>query len=168
VNLLAGTGDPMDIGSYVIYPSDRVYHGTVVSGVIGAVGNNGTGIAGLNWNIQMMAIRAMGGDFADATNLSLVSFLAHTVAAYDYLLEMKNRGVNVRVVNSCIVVGPEELDQQHRLACFGMSQNPLWLAFRPMFLCCIARRQARGLAPMPTASSCSCCNAAAWLNSGST
>jgi Ca2+-binding RTX toxin-like protein len=35
-------------------------HGTGVSGIIGAIGDNKTGIAGINWNIQMMALRGMG------------------------------------------------------------------------------------------------------------
>ena len=29
-------------------------HGTHVSGIIGAVGNNGTGVCGVNWNVQVM------------------------------------------------------------------------------------------------------------------
>ena len=35
-------------------------HGTGVSSIIGAIGDNKTGIAGINWNIQMMALRGMG------------------------------------------------------------------------------------------------------------
>jgi subtilisin family serine protease len=40
-------GDPMDISG----------HGTHVAGIMGAVGNNGVGVAGVNWNARIMAIR---------------------------------------------------------------------------------------------------------------
>lgn len=36
-------------------------HGTAVMGVIGGVGNNGIGIAGVNWTVTMLPIRAAGG-----------------------------------------------------------------------------------------------------------
>jgi subtilisin family serine protease len=33
-------------------------HGTHVAGLMGAVGNNGTGVAGVNWNVRIIACRA--------------------------------------------------------------------------------------------------------------
>lgn len=36
-------------------------HGTAVTGIIGAVGNNGIGVAGLAWNVRILPIRACGG-----------------------------------------------------------------------------------------------------------
>jgi subtilisin family serine protease len=42
-------GDPMDDG----------YHGTHVAGTIGAVGNNGVGVTGVNWRCKMIAIKFM-------------------------------------------------------------------------------------------------------------
>jgi predicted outer membrane repeat protein len=38
-------------------PVDDVYHGTFVAGIIGAIGNNGTGISGVSWNISLMICR---------------------------------------------------------------------------------------------------------------
>ncbi len=32
-------------------------HGTAVAGVIGAVGNNATGVAGVDWNVQIMPLK---------------------------------------------------------------------------------------------------------------
>lgn len=38
-------------------PEDNVEHGTHVSGTVGAVGNNGLGVAGVNWNVRLMACK---------------------------------------------------------------------------------------------------------------
>jgi subtilisin family serine protease len=47
------SGDPMDIDA----------HGTHCAGTIGAVGNtNGKGVAGVTWNVKIMALRFMGPD----------------------------------------------------------------------------------------------------------
>lgn len=39
--------------------SDDNGHGTAVAGVIGAIPNNGKGVAGINWNISVMPIKAL-------------------------------------------------------------------------------------------------------------
>jgi subtilisin family serine protease/subtilisin-like proprotein convertase family protein len=38
-------------------PFDDAGHGTHVAGTIGAVGNNGTGVAGIDWNVQLMPVK---------------------------------------------------------------------------------------------------------------
>ena len=38
-------------------PMDDHNHGTHVSGTIGAVGNNGIGVVGVNWTTQLMGIK---------------------------------------------------------------------------------------------------------------
>lgn len=38
--------------------SDGSYHGTHVAGTIGAVGNNGEGVAGMNWQLSLLPARA--------------------------------------------------------------------------------------------------------------
>ena len=38
-------------------PLDDNMHGTHVAGIVGAVGNNGIGIAGASWNVKLMAIK---------------------------------------------------------------------------------------------------------------
>jgi subtilisin family serine protease len=84
--------DPMDEG-YVESETFRNYHGTACAGIIGAVGNNGRGVAGLNWSIQLMAIR-MG-----TTTPNGLIHIADTIAAFDYVVMMKRRGVNIRVTS---------------------------------------------------------------------
>ncbi len=100
INVLNGSGDPMDAGfwnSPALTAANRVYHGTFLAGIIGAVGNNGQGIAGLNWSTKIMAIRALGGDIADPNWAQ--GYWSDNLAAWDYVLTMKRRGVNVRVTN---------------------------------------------------------------------
>jgi subtilisin family serine protease len=49
------------IGDYVDRdndPTDENFHGTHVAGIVGAVGNNGIGIAGVAWNVKILPIRA--------------------------------------------------------------------------------------------------------------
>ena len=55
------------------------HHGTHVSGIIGAVGNNGKGVCGVNWNVKVMTI------CGSSSNESIV------VEAYSYALEMRAR-----------------------------------------------------------------------------
>ncbi len=38
-------------------PSDAQVHGTMVAGVLGAVGNNGKGVTGVAWRVQMIACK---------------------------------------------------------------------------------------------------------------
>jgi len=40
-------------------PFDDNRHGTHVSGTIGGIGGNGIGVAGINWNIQMVALKSL-------------------------------------------------------------------------------------------------------------
>lgn len=39
-------------------PDDENFHGTHVAGIVGAQGNNGIGVAGVNWKVSIMALRA--------------------------------------------------------------------------------------------------------------
>ncbi len=40
-------------------PADDFGHGTQVAGVIGAMGNNGVGVSGIDWKVQLMPIKFM-------------------------------------------------------------------------------------------------------------
>ena len=41
-------------------PMDYFGHGTHVAGIIGATGNNGVGVVGVNWNVRIMAVNFLG------------------------------------------------------------------------------------------------------------
>ena len=49
-------------------PFDDEGHGTHVAGTIGAVGNNGTGVAGVNWQVSLMALKFLGADGSGTTD----------------------------------------------------------------------------------------------------
>ncbi len=71
-------------------------HGTHVAGIIGARGNNGAHVAGVNWNVKIMAVAGASG------TTSVVA------AAYGYVLKQKQlwldsnhtKGANVVATNS--------------------------------------------------------------------
>ncbi len=49
------------LGDYLVPDNDATdenFHGTHVAGIVGAVGNNGIGIAGVAWNVRLMPLRA--------------------------------------------------------------------------------------------------------------
>ncbi|HVM19729.1 MAG TPA: S8 family serine peptidase [Egibacteraceae bacterium] len=61
-------------------PLDGHGHGTHVAGTIGAVGNNGIGVAGVAWNVQLMAVQVF--DAAGtATSVSVSQGLAYAARA---------------------------------------------------------------------------------------
>lgn len=65
----AGAADSGDI-------TDKVGHGTAVASVIGAVGNNGKGIAGVAWNVRLMICRMAdnGGEAAASDIMESVDY----------------------------------------------------------------------------------------------
>ncbi len=80
-------GDPIDA------------HGTHVAGVIGAVGNNGVGISGVNWQVRMLPMKFLGPNGGTTANV---------LRAYDYARSLLQawqtsggtRGANIRVLNN--------------------------------------------------------------------
>jgi len=67
-------------------------HGTHVAGTIGAEGNNGIGVTGVNWQTSIMTLSSFGSDGS-----ALVSDI---VAVLDYAIQAKQAGVNLRVINA--------------------------------------------------------------------
>jgi subtilisin family serine protease len=73
-----GDGNPMDDGI------DS--HGTHVAGIVGARGNNGTGVTGVCWSAKLMAVRNL-----DSEGLG---YLSDTINAIDYAVENGARIIN--------------------------------------------------------------------------
>src|SRR5207244_6406403 len=84
-NVLAKTCNPID--------EDTTFngHGTHVAGILGAVGNNGVGVAGMNWQTSILPVRWMNNASSGETS-KLIEALVWLVAA-------KQAGGNVRGAN---------------------------------------------------------------------
>jgi subtilisin family serine protease/subtilisin-like proprotein convertase family protein len=80
-----GDSDPSD-------SPDVGGHGTPVAGIIGAVSNNGIGVAGVSWNVSIMALK-IANSFGGLSNDSII-------AAHDYATTARQRGVNLVATNN--------------------------------------------------------------------
>lgn len=90
------------------------WHGTPVSGIVGAVGNNGVGVAGVNWDVRIMTIVLFGAAESDV------------ISAYDYALQARLRFNDTNGEEGAFVVATNSswgID-------FGQPEDaPLWCAF---------------------------------------
>ncbi len=79
-------------------PSDRNLicngHGTHTAGILGAVGNNNIGITGVNWHVQIMPLKVLGGFYCRASSANIIS-------AINYAADM-----GVKVSNNSYGGGP--------------------------------------------------------------
>ncbi|MBL4765846.1 MAG: S8 family serine peptidase [Colwellia sp.] len=82
INAITGAGDPMDDEG----------HGTHVSGTIGATGNNGLGVVGVNHNVSIIGCK-----FLDSSGSGSLS---DALTCMNYFVGLKNNGVNIRVTNN--------------------------------------------------------------------
>ena len=74
-------------------PFDGHHHGTHVAGTIGAVGNNSTGVVGVNWDVKLMAMKFLSDGGSGSTS--------GAIGAINYVTMMKrDYGVNVVATNN--------------------------------------------------------------------
>jgi len=78
-------------------PMDDHYHGTHVAGTIGAAGDNGIGITGVNWNARLMGIK-----FLDAAGSGSI---ADAIAAIEFAIAAREAfaptgGADIRVLSN--------------------------------------------------------------------
>jgi len=109
-----GNGFADDINGWDFYHNDAsIYdgvagdnttdsHGTHVAGTIGATGNNGTGGTGVNWQVSIMSLKILPKTCTPLPSCDspAPSSVRRTVAAFNYARMMRERGVNLRVLNN--------------------------------------------------------------------
>ncbi|HWH69826.1 MAG TPA: S8 family peptidase, partial [Candidatus Sulfotelmatobacter sp.] len=100
INVLTGAGDP----------TDDAGHGTHVAGIIGAMGNNAKGVAGVAWQVQLMALKWLDStgrgytsdaiqclDYARAKGASIVNASwggpYYSRALYDAIASLRTSGI---------------------------------------------------------------------------
>ena len=90
------------------------YHGTHVSGIIGAIGNNSLGLVGVNWNVKVMSIQ--GSSTQESTVLK----------SYGYAYEMRKKYNETNGDSGAFVVSTNSSFGKDN----GQPSNyPLWCAF---------------------------------------
>ncbi len=94
-----GDGYPNDIHGFNFIsndsdPSDDFGHGTHVSGIIGAAGNNGIGVTGVNWNVSLLPVKVLD-DTGAGTDSSII-------AGINYCITLKDLGINIVAMNQSL------------------------------------------------------------------
>ncbi len=103
----------IDTGSNDSNPMDFHGHGTHCAGVIGAVGNNDLGVAGINWQVKLMAVKG----FPMEGPMSMTMELE----ALNYILYMKTQAnCNIVAVNASFgYSGEPDLNERDAIAALG-------------------------------------------------
>lgn len=84
-------------------------HGSSVAGIIGAKGNNGKGISGMNWHVKLMVFETR-----------LVSDI---IAAYDYIIDQRERYNRTKGKQGAFVVTTNASFGVNKIKCID---QPLW------------------------------------------
>ena len=69
-------------------------HGTNVAGIIGGVGNNGIGIAGLNWHVTIIPVKVLDSS-GSGTDADIISGI-------NYVTMLKSQGINIVAMNESL------------------------------------------------------------------
>jgi subtilisin family serine protease len=73
-------------------PMDDHGHGTHTAGTIGAVGNNATGVVGINWNVRILPCKFIGSGGTGSDS--------NAIECFNYVTALKKKGINVRVTSN--------------------------------------------------------------------
>jgi len=79
-------------GSCMAGGSDDFGHGTHVAGTIGAAANNGIGIAGINWKVQLLSLKFLGSNGS--------GYVSDAVLCFQEVTALKQQGFNIRLTSN--------------------------------------------------------------------
>lgn len=94
--------------TFASWDKDLIGHGTHVAGTIGAVGNNGLGITGVNWNVKIIPVRVF-------DNKSAFETISYEIRAVNYIASLlqKNPKMKLAALNfslgAALPVTPSEM-----------------------------------------------------------
>ena len=83
-------------------------HGTHVAGIIGAVGNNNIGVAGVNWNVKIIPVRVF-------DNIDSYETINYEIRALNYIAHLLRKDSNLRLaalnfsLGAVLPVTPDEM-----------------------------------------------------------
>jgi hypothetical protein len=97
-----------DMGS----PGDPRAHGTLVSGVIAAAGNNGQGVAGIAWNTRLMTVKVL--------DCEGKGWMANVAQGIEYAVKNGARIINISVASDGTITANESAVLR---AALQMAQN---------------------------------------------
>jgi uncharacterized repeat protein (TIGR01451 family) len=81
------------------FPDDGTdAHGTHVAGIVGAVGNNGVGVAGVNWQVSLLPLKVLGPEADSPAPSSVLMTVRAIAAAWDDLRTDRRAGDDVYLV----------------------------------------------------------------------
>ena len=98
-----GNGFVDDVNGYNFFDNTGnipgANHGTHVAGIVGAVGDNGIGVVGVNWQVGLMSLRTFGaGGGSTADNIRAAAYAKQMRDLW--LSSGGSQGANVRVLNN--------------------------------------------------------------------
>ncbi len=96
---------------------DNYGHGSHVAGIIGAVSNNGEGVAGINWYIRMIPVKVLDSSGSGTTDT--------VFEGMNYVAQLMSEGYNIRGVNLSIETYIKMAPVHDNLIEF-----PMWRAFK--------------------------------------
>lgn len=101
---------------------DNSYHGTLCAGIIGAEGNNGIGIAGVCWNIELVSLKVLDSD--------KLGYASNVAAAINYA---NAEDVKLDVLNMSI--GYSSLDDEFEIYYADFCFNTMIANFNGIAVC---------------------------------
>ena len=96
INAITNTGNP----------TDDLGHGTHVAGIIGAVGDNGTGISGVAWRVQIMPLKFLRGGTGRGSTSDAIQCIDYAIANGAHIINASYGAVS----NELTQFDPAEFD----------------------------------------------------------